>query len=277
MEDEQWVEPHKLPLNPRLQWFENHGYCGEVSLISAGLYYGQYVSQYTARQVASTTNLAKSSNNSNKLVGVPSQCEASSCLLLNANGVETANRFNLSTESWHAQSNSSLSTSLDFLQWVKGHVLAGHPVAIGVYANQTLFNGEELPPTRLRMKAVDEEEEEDCDDDIMTATASTTTKKSTTATSSHVLPPFPAVAQAREDYDHIVLVYGISASFATPRMTQRQQCEKDIVYFHDHGLWGNDKKNPPFLFSYTSIAFQANRKKANLKNGTLLLLFCVIL
>src|ERR1700722_11587714 len=38
---------------PRLQWMANHGYCGEVALISAGLYYGQYASQYDARALAS--------------------------------------------------------------------------------------------------------------------------------------------------------------------------------------------------------------------------------
>ena len=33
-----------IPL--RIQWDANSGYCGEVSMISAGLYYGQYLSQY---------------------------------------------------------------------------------------------------------------------------------------------------------------------------------------------------------------------------------------
>jgi hypothetical protein len=37
----------------RLQWEANYGYCCEVSLISAGLYYGQYLSQYDARAIAS--------------------------------------------------------------------------------------------------------------------------------------------------------------------------------------------------------------------------------
>jgi hypothetical protein len=48
---------------PRLQWEGNQGYCGEVSFISAGLNYGQYVSQYDARAVASPgapQNLPKS-------------------------------------------------------------------------------------------------------------------------------------------------------------------------------------------------------------------------
>ena len=38
---------------PRIQWNANFGYCGEVSIISAGLYFGQYMSQYDARAIAS--------------------------------------------------------------------------------------------------------------------------------------------------------------------------------------------------------------------------------
>jgi hypothetical protein len=42
-----FIKSNDIP--PRLQWNHNAGYCGEVSLISAGLYYGQYISQYDAR------------------------------------------------------------------------------------------------------------------------------------------------------------------------------------------------------------------------------------
>jgi len=34
----------KLDMEPRRQWEENMGYCGEVSTISALLYYGGYLS-----------------------------------------------------------------------------------------------------------------------------------------------------------------------------------------------------------------------------------------
>ena len=42
---------NKIP--PRYQWEHNGGYCGETSMISAGLYYGQYLSQYDVRTIAS--------------------------------------------------------------------------------------------------------------------------------------------------------------------------------------------------------------------------------
>lgn len=48
----------KNNIPPRHQWEANYGYCGEVSLISAGLYYGQYVSQYDARAIDQNLNEA---------------------------------------------------------------------------------------------------------------------------------------------------------------------------------------------------------------------------
>ncbi|MFZ8911013.1 MAG: hypothetical protein ACO20A_10210, partial [Candidatus Nanopelagicales bacterium] len=44
---------HGINMAPRLQWNANGGYCGEVSFISAGMRYGQYTSQWTARSLAS--------------------------------------------------------------------------------------------------------------------------------------------------------------------------------------------------------------------------------
>ena len=42
-----------IDVPPRRQWNENSGYCGETSFISAGMYFGQYCSQFTARSIAS--------------------------------------------------------------------------------------------------------------------------------------------------------------------------------------------------------------------------------
>ena len=63
------AEPSPLPYHfthniaPRLQWNENSGYCGETSFISAGLHFGQYCSQFTARSLASPgVNQADPSN-----------------------------------------------------------------------------------------------------------------------------------------------------------------------------------------------------------------------
>lgn len=117
----------RLDIPPRLQWNANHGYCGEVSFISAGLFFGQYLSQYTARALASP--------------GVP-QSRRSSQLLLGVNDLEAARAMRLDAVPWD---NSLDDASREFLAWVKAQVLAGHPTIIGVYTNENLFYGKTKP------------------------------------------------------------------------------------------------------------------------------------
>ncbi len=114
-------------LPPRLQWNENFGYCGEVSLISAGLHFGQYVSQYDARSIASNGK---------------AQYRTGSQLLLGVNDQFAANAMHLNAVEWDAPAGS---TSQDFLAWVKAQVLQGVPVAIGVYTNEYRFYGSTNP------------------------------------------------------------------------------------------------------------------------------------
>jgi len=112
-----------LAIPARLQWNGNYGYCGEVSFISAGLYYGQYVSQYDARAIASP--------------GVSQSLEASQ-LLVGANDANAATRMHLA----YAQpTGSALTSAPAFLAWVKGKVVSGVPVIIGVYMNSYKFYG----------------------------------------------------------------------------------------------------------------------------------------
>ncbi|OPA84019.1 hypothetical protein BFW87_29415 [Pseudomonas fluorescens] len=113
----------KNDIPPRLQWTANHGYCGEVAFISAGLYYGQYVSQYDARALASP-GVDQSSANSQLLPGV--------------NDAAAAARMHLQAQPWNSTSTPNANA---FLTWVKGNVLAGYPVIIGVYENMHAFEG----------------------------------------------------------------------------------------------------------------------------------------
>lgn len=115
------------PLPPRLQWDANNGYCGETSFVSAGLHYGQYVSQYDARALASP--------------GVP-QNRASSQLLLGVNDVAAAKAMHLTAVPFNTATQTDTTS---FLKWVKGKVAAGYPVAIGVYTNEQLFYGDTNP------------------------------------------------------------------------------------------------------------------------------------
>ena len=113
--------PVDNPLPPRLQWNENYGYCGEVTFISAGLYYGQYLSQYDARAIASK--------------GKPQSTKKAE-LLLGTNDQYAAAQMRLTGSEWTPGAHS---TTDDFLAWVKGEVIQGHPVAIGVYENWKRF------------------------------------------------------------------------------------------------------------------------------------------
>jgi hypothetical protein len=112
------------PIPPRLQWDANWGYCGEVSFISAGLYYGQYISQYDARAVASP--------------GIPEN-QKDSQLLLDKNDVATAAAMHLNAVRWDTYYETSTS---QFLAWVKDNVAQGYPVVIGVYMNYDRFYGD---------------------------------------------------------------------------------------------------------------------------------------
>ncbi len=102
-------------VEPRYQWNENHGYCGEVCFITAGLNYGQYMSQYDARNFAS-----------------PGMPQDQGQLLLGMNATQAAEQMHLKAEEWD-------SSQGDFFAWVKDNINNGNSVSIGVYMNQYLF------------------------------------------------------------------------------------------------------------------------------------------
>ncbi len=118
-----------LDIPPRLQWDANYGYCGETSLVSAGLYYGQYLSQFDARSAASSP-LAQNREDSQLLPGV--------------NDVRAATRAHLQSQVW-VNSTPGPANTAAFLTWVKSRVLLGQPVIIGVYTNEYRFNNDPDP------------------------------------------------------------------------------------------------------------------------------------
>ncbi len=117
------TEMNDIP--PRLQWEANYGYCGETALISAGLYYGQYVSQFDARAIASPN---------------VKQSKRGSQLLLGRNDGATAAQMRLKAVEWDSPTTANANR---FLAWVKGNVVSGYPVIIGVYENFSQFENEE--------------------------------------------------------------------------------------------------------------------------------------
>lgn len=116
-----------LDISPRRQWNANFGYCGEVSLVSAGLYFGQYCSQFDARATA-TPGLLQSREDSQLLPGV--------------NVLATAAKMRLRVEEWSAPPRK---TTKDFLVWVKRQILLGRPVMVGVLMNEFQFYGDTNP------------------------------------------------------------------------------------------------------------------------------------
>ncbi len=117
-----------IAMAPRRQWNANSGYCGETSFISAGMYFGQYCSQYTARAIASP--------------GVP-QSSAESQLLLGVNEIAAARRMRLEAMPFYDETQRS---TPEFLSWLKSTFLAGHVVILGVYNNLRALAEPQLLP-----------------------------------------------------------------------------------------------------------------------------------
>lgn len=113
--------PHtrSLPIAPRLQWNSNFGYCGETSLISAGMHFGQYTSQWTARRLASPS--------------VP-EWRRRSQLLVGVNDLAAARRMQLRAQEFGTPHRRG---PKEMLGWVKAEVIAGHVPIIGVFNNVT--------------------------------------------------------------------------------------------------------------------------------------------
>ncbi len=99
----------RLPIPPRLQWNENHGYCGECSIQQAALFYGTYVSQYACRL------LVGSSQQAEVLVAVNDQ-RALSALRLTSDEFDFRRVRAPQFEPWFG--------------WVTRHLDARHPVLI---------------------------------------------------------------------------------------------------------------------------------------------------
>ena len=107
---------------PHFQWNANDGYCGETAFISAGMRFGQYTSQWTARALATP--------------GVP-QWKSGSQLLLGVNDLRAAKAMRLDARAWNHDEQKS---APQFLAWVKKRVLSGDSVIMGVFNNTRILN-----------------------------------------------------------------------------------------------------------------------------------------
>ena len=103
----------------REQWDSNWGYCGESSLIAAGMAFGQYASQFTLRELASP--------------GVPQAQEASQ-LLLGVNDEAAARAMHLQANDYSSSDRfAGRRGRLRFVNWIHDQISTGAKVILGVY------------------------------------------------------------------------------------------------------------------------------------------------
>lgn len=112
---------------PRVQWNANYGYCGEVCLISAGLHFGQYCSQYTARKVASPS-YRQSDPESQVLLGARNADSGPFGTVASFAARQMRLEASEFRSGWQFASRS-------FLGWMKENFLRGRVVIIGVFNN----------------------------------------------------------------------------------------------------------------------------------------------
>jgi hypothetical protein len=240
-----FIEP-MVPVQIIYQWNANNGYCGEASLISAGLANGQYMSQADAR-LACGAFMGKAADGSGPSLLQGGEMGASTInynaqmLLENAGaGVSGDNDFGQGArcaansgldattypfETGYKTANIGESGVQDYLSWIKAEMIAGHQVTIGVLGN----GGDD------------------------------------------------------QQYDHIVTVVKIGTNHD---VTDPRYYPDDVLYFDDHGLYslqldddevwdftdnpavpvgagGDDTGCTPYLFAYTFDTIAKTREAAN--------------
>jgi hypothetical protein len=139
----------RAPVTPFYQWESNDGYCGEVSLIQAGLANGQWMSQYNARLVCGSglsqsgpngacgAHHMQANYNAQLLIEDPAAgvsgphiyADAAQCM---ANARLAGTRFPFAREP------AGLDGYRSYMSWVKAQVIAGNQVTVAVlYAGGT--------------------------------------------------------------------------------------------------------------------------------------------
>jgi len=133
-------------VKPFYQWENNDGYCGEVSLMQAGLNSGQWMSQYNARLVCGTGLSQSGLNgacaahgnqvnyNAQLLFETPGTGVTGPHTYANAALCLSNSRLSATTFSYSRQM-AGMAGYEQFMSWVKQQVISGNQVAIGVLLN----------------------------------------------------------------------------------------------------------------------------------------------
>ncbi len=141
-----FIEP-RVPVVPFYQWESNNGYCGETSMIEAGMNNGQWISQYNARLLCGAAG-----NGRDAPVGAPllqagprSYCGAhdqtpdyNAQLLLEsaaaANAAQCLSNYRLAFDLYDPPPGAVGMAGYEaYMAWVKAKVVAGAQVTIGVF------------------------------------------------------------------------------------------------------------------------------------------------
>ena len=140
-----YIYPRQAVL-PFYQWENNDGYCGEVSLMQAGLNNGQWMSQFNARLVCGTGLSQSGANgdcaahkgqvdyNAQLLIEDPNTGVSGPNPYANAALCMANSRLNGSTFNYTGQP-AGMAGYEQYMSWVKAEVIAGHQVAMGVLLN----------------------------------------------------------------------------------------------------------------------------------------------
>ena len=102
----------------RLQWTQDHGYCGETAIQTIALMYGGYISQYALRKAGG----------GELLVGTPSFTNAMS-------------HFNITYNMWDS-TQSGMNQYSTFIVWIKQELSRGYPVIFTVYVTDADYQEE---------------------------------------------------------------------------------------------------------------------------------------
>jgi hypothetical protein len=133
-------------VTPFYQWENNDGYCGEISMLQAGMNHGQWMSQSNARLVCGAAG-----NGIDAPIGAPllqsgpdgfcaardDTADYNAQLLIEntaaANAATCLSNARLEYRMYdHGSDNVGLSGYRSYVSWVKAETIAGNPVTIGV-------------------------------------------------------------------------------------------------------------------------------------------------
>ena len=140
-----YIYPRQV-MHPFYQWENNDGYCGEVSMMQAGLNNGQWMSQFNARLIcgtglsqsgpdgACTAHHNQVNFNAQLLIEDPDTGVSGKNIYASAALCLANSRLAASTYDYTHQP-PGMAGYKDYMSWVKQQVIAGHQVAIALLIN----------------------------------------------------------------------------------------------------------------------------------------------